>query len=99
MSLSKTIIPSSVLVQPRKTCPFIIARLLMGRKESNQTKKTKTIKKTENVFFFKTNYRLMQVKSITECSKGSSRNIPYSLLNMDMKEFNNYQIPGIYNFK
>ena len=30
--------PSLVLVQPRKTCPYIIERLLMGCKESNQTK-------------------------------------------------------------
>ena len=30
--------PSLVLVQPRKTSPFITERLLMGRKESNQTK-------------------------------------------------------------
>ena len=30
--------PSLVLVQPRKTCPYIAERLLMGRKESNQTK-------------------------------------------------------------
>ena len=28
-----------VLVQPRKTRPFITERLLMGRKESNQTNK------------------------------------------------------------
>ena len=27
-----------VLIQPRKTCPYITERLLMGRKESNQTK-------------------------------------------------------------
>ena len=38
VSLSKNINPSLVLVQPRKTCPFIIERLLMGRKDSNQTK-------------------------------------------------------------
>ena len=31
--------PSLVLVQPRKTRPFITERLLMGRKESNQTNK------------------------------------------------------------
>ena len=31
--------PSLVLVQPRKTCPFITERLLMGRKESNQSNK------------------------------------------------------------
>ena len=37
VSLSKNINPSLVLVQPRKTRPFLIDRLLMGRKESNQT--------------------------------------------------------------
>ena len=39
LSLSKSINPSLVLVQPRKTGPFITGRLLMGRKESNQTNK------------------------------------------------------------
>ena len=34
VSLSKNIYPSLVLVQPRKTRPFITERLLMGRKES-----------------------------------------------------------------
>ena len=39
VALSKNINPSLVLVQPRKTRPFITeSRLLMGRKESNQTK-------------------------------------------------------------
>ena len=33
VSLSKNIIPSLVLVQPRKTRPFITERLLVGRKE------------------------------------------------------------------
>ena len=41
VSLSKNINPSLVLVQPRNTCPFITERLLMGRKESNQTNKQK----------------------------------------------------------
>ena len=40
VSLSRNINPSLVLVQPRKTRPFITERLLMGRKESNQTKIT-----------------------------------------------------------
>ena len=35
--LSKNINPSLVLVQHRKTRPFITERLLMGCKESNQT--------------------------------------------------------------
>ena len=39
VSLSKNINPSLILVQPRKTRPFITERLLMGRKESNQTNK------------------------------------------------------------
>ena len=39
VSLSKNINPSSVLVQPRKTRPFITERLLMGCKKSNQTNK------------------------------------------------------------
>ena len=39
VSLSKNINPSLVLVQPRKTRPLITERLLMGRKESNQTNK------------------------------------------------------------
>ena len=38
VSLSKNIYPNLVLVQPRKTRPYITERLLMGRKESNQTK-------------------------------------------------------------
>ena len=42
VSLSKNINPSLVLVQPKKTRPFITERLLMGRKESNK-KQTKSI--------------------------------------------------------
>ena len=38
VTLSKKIYPSLVLVQPRKTCPIITERLLMGLNESNQTK-------------------------------------------------------------
>ena len=38
VSLSKNINPCLVLVQPRKTRPYITERLLIGRKESNQTK-------------------------------------------------------------
>ena len=41
VSLSKNINPSLVRVQPRKTRPYITERLLMGRKESNQTNKQK----------------------------------------------------------
>ena len=35
--------PSLVLVQPKKTRPYITERLLMGRKESNQTNKQRAI--------------------------------------------------------
>ena len=34
--------PSLALVQPRKTPPYITERLLMGRKETNQTKQANT---------------------------------------------------------
>ena len=37
------IYPSLVLVQPRKTHPCLTERLLMGRKESNQTKTSAAI--------------------------------------------------------
>ena len=43
VSLSKNINPSLVLVQPEKTCPYITEGLLMGRKESNQTKSNKSV--------------------------------------------------------
>ena len=36
VSLSKNINSSLVLVQPRKTCPCLTERLLMGRKDSNK---------------------------------------------------------------
>ena len=38
---ARHIYPSLVLVRPRKTRPYITERLLMGRKESNQTNKQK----------------------------------------------------------
>ena len=41
VSLSENINPSLVLVQLRKTRPFIPERLLIGGKESNQTKRLK----------------------------------------------------------
>ena len=42
--LSKNINPSLVLVQPRKTRPFLTKRLLMGRKESlRQTNKATVV--------------------------------------------------------
>ena len=44
VSLSKNINPSLVLVQPRKTCPFMTERLLMGHKESNQTNKQNKVR-------------------------------------------------------
>ena len=43
VSLSKNINPSLVLVQPRKTRPFITERLLIGRKASNQLKSNKQL--------------------------------------------------------
>ena len=42
MVLEQDIYPSLVLVQPRKTRPCLTERLLIGRKESNQTKTKST---------------------------------------------------------
>ena len=45
--------PSLVLVQPRKTCPYITERFLMGRKESKQTKLlgiTSGLDRTQNMY-------------------------------------------------
>ena len=44
VSLNKTINPSLVLVQPRKTRLFITGRLLIGRKESNKKHLLKLLK-------------------------------------------------------
>ena len=38
VNAARQIYPSLVLVQPRKNRPYITERLLMGRKEPNQTK-------------------------------------------------------------
>ena len=56
---ARHISPSLVLVQPKKTHPYITENFLMGRKESNQTKKfiaiqnnnLKKITSTENIFY------------------------------------------------
>ena len=47
---ARLINPSLVLVQPRKTRPYITERLMMGHKESNQTNKTKHVS-SNNVAF------------------------------------------------
>ena len=41
---ARHIYPSLVLVQPRKTHPCLTERLLMGRKESNQSNKQNPLK-------------------------------------------------------
>ena len=51
VSLSKNINPSLVLVQPRKTHPFVTERLLMGRKESNQTNKQTSMTSSNSHLF------------------------------------------------
>ena len=74
VSVSKNVNPSLVLVQPRKTCSFITERLLMGCKESNQKPCPLDImlqnghSQKDRKLVFKTNYCLMQVKSIVEHS-------------------------------
>ena len=55
--LSKAINPSLVLVQHRKNRPYITERLLMGRKESNQTKIEKKIEVIHSDVVFNQNCR------------------------------------------
>ena len=44
--------PSLVLVQPRKTCPYIAERVLMGHKESNQTNKHSVCNRSSLIIVF-----------------------------------------------
>ena len=50
VSSSKNINPSLVLVQPRKTRPFITEILLMGRKKLNETKLLDCINVTKSLY-------------------------------------------------
>ena len=45
---ARHIYPSLVLVQPRKTLPFITEKLLIGRKESNQTNNVASLLNVSN---------------------------------------------------
>ena len=65
MSLSKNINPCLELVQPRKTCPFITERLLMGRKESNQTKQNTG--KTAISVYQSSNYAVFENMLLVSC--------------------------------
>ena len=49
---ARHIYPSLMLVQPKKTCPYITERLLMGRKESNQTNKQNNHLPFVDFFYF-----------------------------------------------
>ena len=62
VSLSKNINPSLVLVLPRKTRPFITERLLMGRKESNQTKRN-----LQHLWFYHINLPICPEWSVRFC--------------------------------
>ena len=61
VSLRKNINPSLVLVQPRKTRPFITERLLMERKESNQTNKHRFYCNISFIHFTERNGNLLLV--------------------------------------
>ena len=66
VSSSKNINPSLVLVQPRKTRPFITERLLMGLKESNQTKPDRFL------FFSLPNIRILNGSEVTVSEREKS---------------------------
>ena len=73
VSLSKNINRSLVLVQPRKTRPFITERLLMGRKESIQTKKQK-INSCATTFRYNFAARI-EIHGCVFCFKGGKVNL------------------------
>ena len=57
--LARHIYPSLVLVQPRKTCPYISERLWMGGKESKQTNK-----------IFSAHFSIPNIKTDRMCDSG-----------------------------
>ena len=68
---ARHIYPSLVLVQPRKTRPCLTERLLMGRKESNQTNKQKHV--PVHVFLsLKTNFVLANSADPDEMPHGAA---------------------------
>ena len=67
VSFSKNINPSLVLVQPRKTRPFITERLLMGCKESNQTNKAMALIKIICAYALSTKILYAGPNSYTPC--------------------------------
>ena len=69
--LERHIYPSLVLVQPRKTCPCLTERLLMGRKESNQTKLADNQDWHNILCFLISSWSLFQVQSY----------LPFSIIN------------------
>ena len=64
VSLSKNINPSLVLIQPRKTRPFITERLLMGLEESNQTNKDQPGHTHSLIRAFASRSNILQVLSL-----------------------------------
>ena len=76
VSLSKNINPSLVLVQPRKTRPFITEILLIGRKESNQT--NKNTKRCGSLTHIDGQYLLFTVYSEIFARVLLSRNFTYA---------------------
>ena len=75
VSLSKNINPSLVLVQPRKTRPFITERLLMGRKESNQTKQKQMMSGISNYFLLSDSLDKSHVYLSTAYLRSDVRNL------------------------
>ena len=78
VSLSKNINPSLVLVQPRKSRPYITERLLMGRKESNQSKKQKHAEHTFTRNCHQPHYTIPGVVSLSNGGHTKLKSMPSS---------------------
>ena len=81
--------PSLVLVQPRRTRPFITERLLMGRKKSNQTNKNRFLST-----FYEAKCGLL---CHVNCLLGNSYEIikPYMLKNAKLSHLCSCDLPFI----
>ena len=95
VSLSKNINPNIVLVQPRKTRPFITERLLMGRKESNQT--NNQIDSYICFFFHRERQERQQQSQGRQHTQGQAREAQAGLVSIFFKPIISHTVNPLYN--
>ena len=93
---ARHIYPSLVLVQPRKNRPYITERLLMGRKESNQTKTPKNCSINIAYFHFppKMNFNIVRTYAQLLCRSCYACNTYLKYILDSVSELNRCYIGG-----